>query len=64
MGNHGWTEPGERLLVKTKPEDKLLLPKPGERISLSPMDETLPQIAWWPKTPWRTAEEAPIKSNL
>lgn len=63
MGNHGWTEPAERLLVKAKPEDKLLLPKPGERISLSPMAETVPQAPWWPKTPWRTAEEAPIQSN-
>ena len=63
VGNHGWTEPGERLLVAAKPEDKVLLPPPGRRISLDPLDAELPQARWWPDTPWRTAEEAPIVSN-
>jgi L-ascorbate metabolism protein UlaG (beta-lactamase superfamily) len=63
MGNHSWTEPGERLLAAANPKDKLLLPKPGQRISLNPLDAELPQTRWWPDTPWRTAEEAPIVSH-
>ncbi len=63
MGNHGWTEPGERLLAAANPEDKLLLPTPGQRISLNPLEAELPQTRWWPDTPWRTAEEAPIVSH-
>ena len=63
MGNHSWTEPGERLLAAANPEDHLILPTPGQRISLNPSDAELPQTRWWPDTPWRTAEEAPIVSH-
>ena len=64
MGNHGWTEPAERLLVAATPEDNLLLPKPGERVSLMSQNDKLPQERWWPQESWRTAEQAPIKSNF
>ena len=63
MGNHGWTEPGERLLASSTPKDQLLLPKPGQRISLAPKDIDLPKKSWWPTQPWRTAEQVPIQSN-
>ena len=63
MGNHGWTEPGERLLAAATPADRLLLPKPGQRLQLEPIDAELPKERWWPSAPWRTSEQAPIQSS-
>ena len=59
MGNHGWTEPGERLLAARTDADSLLLPRPGQRV-ITGEDAELPRERWWPETPWRTAAEAPI----
>lgn len=62
MGNHGWTEPGERLLAAISPSDSLILPRPGQRVIASP-ETDLPRERWWPETPWRTATQAPIVST-
>jgi L-ascorbate metabolism protein UlaG (beta-lactamase superfamily) len=61
MGNHGWVEPGERLLAAARPEDGLLLPAPGQRLDLT-IDDLTPR-RWWPDAPWRTAAQAPIHSS-
>ena len=63
MGNHSWTEPGERLLMAATPADGLLLPAPGERIDFTVDDAALPGTPWWPETPFRTAEQTPIIST-
>ena len=63
MGNHGWTEPGERLLAAATPADGLLLPPPGRRLDLTAAPETWPKTPWWPEAPFRTAAESPIVST-
>ena len=62
MGNHSWTEPGERLLAAAQPADGLLLPHPGQRVDLT-RAEALPRDRWWPDTPFRTAAAVPIVSS-
>ncbi|MEM1055201.1 MAG: MBL fold metallo-hydrolase [Bacteroidota bacterium] len=58
---HGWTEPGERVLVAAKAADQnLAIPTPGEPVD--PSDPPLP-LAWWPDLEWATAEDAPIVSS-
>lgn len=68
MSNHGWTEPGERILAAAEPGDGLLLPRPGQRLVLAgepvAAAEPLPTTRWWPDAPWRTAAAFPIRSNL
>ncbi len=63
MGNHGWTEPGERLLAAAAPNDWLVLPRPGQRLVFRE-DADLPHARWWPASPWRTAQQAAIVSTL
>ncbi|HCH61451.1 MAG TPA: hypothetical protein DFR83_01520 [Deltaproteobacteria bacterium] len=63
MGNHSWTEPGERLLAAATPEDGLLLPPPGMRVDFTAEPSTWPTTQWWPDTPFRTAAQAPIVST-
>lgn len=63
MGNHGWTEPGERLLAARTDADSLLLPRPGQRVIASG-DAELPRERWWPTTPWRSAAQAPIIATM
>ena len=36
------------------------VPRPGE--SVEPAKAT-PMTPWWPKVPWRTAEESPVRST-
>lgn len=58
---HGWTEPGERVLVAAQAAGvPLTLPLPGARVELGALP---PAVRWWPEIPWQTAEEAPIVSS-
>jgi len=61
MGNHGWTEPGERLLAASTASDGLILPTPGQRVVVG--DDLPAAVRWWPPTPWLPATEAPIVSS-
>ena len=57
---HSWTEPVERLLVAAeKANVRLALPRPGQSFELN----DIPQQKWWPKVPWKSAEEAPVISS-
>ena len=50
MGDHSWTEPGERLLAGATPADGLLLPTPGQRLDLIAAPDTCPTTQCWPET--------------
>ena len=63
MGNHSWTEPGERLLAAATPKDGLVLPRPGQRLVFDDVAD-LPRARWWPVSPWRSAKDAPIVSTI
>jgi L-ascorbate metabolism protein UlaG (beta-lactamase superfamily) len=58
---HGWTEPIERALAAAERHGVCVAtPRPGgmvEPVALGPTDR------WWPALPWRTAQEAPIRST-
>jgi len=61
LAAHGWTEPIERVLVAAEAADVTVVsPRPGGSFEPSSPPE---QQRWWPKLPWRTAEEAPIVST-
>ena len=58
---HGWTEPGERVLVAAEAAGvPLALPRPGESVDAASPPEA---SRWWPDLAWQTAEEAPIVSG-
>jgi L-ascorbate metabolism protein UlaG (beta-lactamase superfamily) len=58
---HGWTEPIERVLAAAARHGvRVAAPRPGGMIELS---ELPPVERWWPALPWRTADEAPIRST-
>jgi L-ascorbate metabolism protein UlaG (beta-lactamase superfamily) len=58
---HGWTEPIERALVAAAREGvRVATPRPGELVEPSALR---PVERWWPALPWRTADEAPIRST-
>ena len=58
---HGWTEPIERALVAAAREHvRIVHPRPGERVEPGTVR---PTERWWPALPWRTADEAPIRST-
>jgi L-ascorbate metabolism protein UlaG (beta-lactamase superfamily) len=58
---HGWTEPIQRALVAAERHGvRIATPRPGgmiEPAAVPPIDR------WWPEVPWRTAQEAPIRST-
>ena len=58
---HGWTEPIERTLAAAARQGvRVAAPRPGgmiEPAALRPVER------WWPSLPWRTANEAPIRST-
>ncbi len=58
---HGWTEPIERVFAAAKAKNvTVFAPRPGQ--SFEPA--SLPaQDRWWPKLPWRTAEQDPVVSS-
>lgn len=61
LASHGWTEPVERVLEKSKELGvTVITPKPGE--SLEP-DLQKDYIAWWPKLPFNSSKEDPIVSS-
>lgn len=58
---HGWTEPGERVLVAAEGAGvPLSLPLAGARVELGAL---APAERWWPENPWKTAEEEPVVSS-
>jgi L-ascorbate metabolism protein UlaG (beta-lactamase superfamily) len=61
LSSHGWTEPVERLLMAAQAQGvQVRVPRPGERCDL-PMTGSTPR--WWPKLPWRSAQEMPIRTS-
>jgi L-ascorbate metabolism protein UlaG (beta-lactamase superfamily) len=61
LAYHGWTEPIERVLVAAKKAGvTVIAPRPGE--SVEPASRPALE-RWWPKLPWKTAEEAPVIST-
>jgi L-ascorbate metabolism protein UlaG (beta-lactamase superfamily) len=61
LAMHGWTEPGERLLVAAATAGlNLALPLPGQRVEPG---LSVPDSIWWPDQPWQTAEDSPLVSS-
>ena len=58
---HGWTEPGERVLVAARRAGiPLARPRPGQSVEPA----TPPAVErWWPELKWKSAEERPIVSS-
>jgi L-ascorbate metabolism protein UlaG (beta-lactamase superfamily) len=58
---HGWTEPIERALAAAERHGLCVAtPRPGGMVEPG---ELRPVERWWPTLPWRTAQEAPIRST-
>lgn len=73
LAPHGWTEPGERVVVAAQAAGvPLVLPRPGESFeptttnspSTSTTTSTTTLAKWWPTEPWQTAQEQPIVSTV
>jgi L-ascorbate metabolism protein UlaG (beta-lactamase superfamily) len=61
LAYHGWTEPIERVLVAAaRAGVTVIAPKPGE--SVEPRAPP-PVERWWPKVPWKTADQTPVVST-
>lgn len=61
LASHGWTEPIERAWAEVKRRGAAgVFPKPGESVEPGTPHEWQP---WWPKLPWRTGAEDPIRST-
>ena len=59
---HGWTEPGERILVAAEEKSvEVSTPKIGQSIDVGTSAKKTER--WWPEVPWQTAEEAPQVSS-
>lgn len=56
LAAHGWTEPVERVLAAGA-GFHIAVPRPGEGFEPT---GTLPQVRWWPRLPWKSAQESPI----
>lgn len=58
LAAHGWTEPVERTLLEAEKSGvDVLVPRPGEALEPDLAPKT---TRWWPKVPFKTAEEDPI----
>ena len=61
LGNHGWTEPMERVLSAAQRQGvKVVTPRPGASVELSGagcIDR------WWPEIAWVPVEEDPVWST-
>jgi L-ascorbate metabolism protein UlaG (beta-lactamase superfamily) len=61
LGNHGWTEPVQRVLAAARCRGvEVLVPRPGQSIEPT-LHPQIPQ--WWPQLPWQSAAENPIVST-
>jgi L-ascorbate metabolism protein UlaG (beta-lactamase superfamily) len=68
---HGWTEPMERVVVAAREQGvRVATPRPGEQVEprrheAPPADIPQPVASaqWWPALPWRTAQQAPVRST-
>lgn len=61
LAAHGWTEPVERLFVAARrAKVRLRVPRAGERLEPAALPKL---VRWWPKEPWQSAEQAPIRSS-
>ena len=61
LAMHGWTEPVERVLVEARRTDTTVLtPRPGQSVEPS---RPPPRERWWPRVPWQTAAQHPIRST-
>ncbi len=61
LAMHNWTEPAERLMAAAKKHGiSLQIPRPGESV-IPGSSATVTR--WWPKIPWKSAEEAPVNST-
>jgi len=61
LGQHGWTEPIERVLQKGHEMGiSVATPRPGQSLELSDIADT---ERWWPKLDFRTEDEDPIRST-
>ena len=58
---HPWTEPAERIIAASRSAGiPAVVPRPGGRFEPA----SLPRFErWWPELPWRSAEEAPVRSS-
>jgi L-ascorbate metabolism protein UlaG (beta-lactamase superfamily) len=58
---HGWTEPIERVLAAaTRYGVRVATPRPGGMVVPAHLRRV---ERWWPELPWRTADQAPIRST-
>jgi L-ascorbate metabolism protein UlaG (beta-lactamase superfamily) len=61
LAPHGWTEPIERTLAAAaRVGVRVATPRPGGRVEPATWG---PTERWWPALPWRTADEAPVRST-
>ncbi|MEM6293608.1 MAG: MBL fold metallo-hydrolase [Myxococcota bacterium] len=61
LAPHAWTEPIERVLVKSSDLGvPVATPRPGESLELASVSETK---RWWPDVPWQRASEHPIRAT-
>lgn len=61
LASHGWTEPIERARAESdRRQARAIFPEPGESGEPETPREWEP---WWPKLPWKTAAEDPIRST-
>lgn len=58
---HAWTEPAERIIATSRSVGiQAVVPRPGGRFEPA----ALPRFErWWPELPWKSAEEAPVRSS-
>lgn len=61
LGNHGWTEPMERVLAAAERQGvAVVTPRPGGSVELADAQDF---TRWWPELPAKTLEEDPVWST-
>ncbi len=61
LGNHGWTEPMERVLLAAERQGvAVVTPRPGGSVEL--VDAVVVE-RWWPEVPFSTLEQDPVWST-
>lgn len=62
LGNHGWTEPMERVLTAAQRQGvRVVTPRPGASVELADADGEVDR--WWPDLPRNTLETDPVWST-